>query len=259
VLCPYGPLIKIRYLTPLSFYPRSLPAKPKDKGVLIFRFGVRIKLEVAFRAASGGLVWHISFRACPPLAAQLGGVVCRIVGGYWPSPRCLGRAELAAPDAPLPQPSVCPRMAIRKEVRWLLLRWDAMGAMKCPAWTCRGPRCNPAPTWASASRGSARSAPRSASRSASRTKARSNATRYKTPATKCTSCARAVNGKTARSPAARKSFQASHPCPATHRTSGACPGYVIDHVIPLKRGGADSPANMEWQSLSEAKAKDKVE
>jgi hypothetical protein len=113
-----------------------------------------------------------------------------------------------------------------------------------------------APTWASASRGSARSAPRSTPRSTGRTKARSNATRYKSPATKCTSCARAANGEIARSPAARRAFQASHPCPATGRVSGACPGYVVDHVVPLKRGGADDPGNMQWQSAAAAKAKD---
>ena len=88
------------------------------------------------------------------------------------------------------------------------------------------------PTWASASRGSSRSATRSASRSAGRTTSRS-ATRYKSPATKCTSCARAANGKIARSPAARRSFRSSHPCPATGKTSGACRGYVVDHVVPL--------------------------
>ena len=115
-----------------------------------------------------------------------------------------------------------------------------------------------APSWASASRGSARSAPRSASRSAGRTTARS-ATRYKSPATKCTSCARTANGRIARSPAARRSFQASHPCPATGRTAGACKGYVIDHVIPLKRGGADVSSNMQWQTTAAAKAKDKIE
>jgi len=92
------------------------------------------------------------------------------------------------------------------------------------------------PTWASASRGAARSAPRSTSRStAARSKSRSSATRYKTPATKCTSCARAANGKIARSPAARRSFRSSHPCPATGKTSGACRGYVVDHVVPLAR------------------------
>jgi hypothetical protein len=37
------------------------------------------------------------------------------------------------------------------------------------------------------------------------------------------------------------------------------PGYVIDHVIPLKRGGCDCPSNMQWQTKAEAKAKDKIE
>ncbi len=37
------------------------------------------------------------------------------------------------------------------------------------------------------------------------------------------------------------------------------PGYVIDHVVPLKRGGSDTPANMQWQTTEEAKAKDKWE
>ena len=54
-------------------------------------------------------------------------------------------------------------------------------------------------------------------------------------------------------------FQMSHPCPATGKTTGVCPGYVIDHVVPLKRGGADAPTNMQWQTVKAAKAKDKVE
>ncbi len=36
-------------------------------------------------------------------------------------------------------------------------------------------------------------------------------------------------------------------------------GYVIDHVRPLKRGGADAPSNMQWQSVAAARAKDRVE
>ena len=37
------------------------------------------------------------------------------------------------------------------------------------------------------------------------------------------------------------------------------PGYVVDHIIPLKRGGADSPSNMQWQTIADAKAKDEWE
>jgi hypothetical protein len=29
--------------------------------------------------------------------------------------------------------------------------------------------------------------------------------------------------------------------------------------MPLKRGGADSPSNMQWQTTAAAKAKDKIE
>jgi hypothetical protein len=37
------------------------------------------------------------------------------------------------------------------------------------------------------------------------------------------------------------------------------PGYVIDHIKPLKEGGCDCPSNMQWQTKAEAKAKDKWE
>jgi len=36
-------------------------------------------------------------------------------------------------------------------------------------------------------------------------------------------------------------------------------GYVVDHVKPLACGGADAPSNMQWQTVAEAKAKDKIE
>ena len=67
------------------------------------------------------------------------------------------------------------------------------------------------------------------------------------------------HGRIARSSSARSNFQHSNPCPSTGKSSGACPGYVIDHVTPLKRGGADHPSNMQWQTKEAAKIKDKTE
>lgn len=63
----------------------------------------------------------------------------------------------------------------------------------------------------------------------------------------------------ARSRAQRSAFARAHPCPATGRPAGACPGYVVDHVIPLACGGADLPLNMQWQTVAEGKAKDRWE
>jgi hypothetical protein len=62
-----------------------------------------------------------------------------------------------------------------------------------------------------------------------------------------------------RNAGARHHFKQLHPCPATGRPTGKCPGYVIDHVKPLACGGADDPSNMQWQTVDEAKAKDKWE
>lgn len=36
-------------------------------------------------------------------------------------------------------------------------------------------------------------------------------------------------------------------------------GYVIDHIVPLKKGGCDCPSNMQWQTIEQAKEKDKWE
>lgn len=67
------------------------------------------------------------------------------------------------------------------------------------------------------------------------------------------------HGRIARSSEAKDAFKRGQPCPSTGRSSGACPGYVIDHVNPLKRGGADKLANMQWQTKEAAKAKDMIE
>jgi hypothetical protein len=66
-------------------------------------------------------------------------------------------------------------------------------------------------------------------------------------------------GRIRRSAAAKHSFERQQPCPSTGRTSGRCPGYVVDHVKPLECGGADAPGNMQWQTTAAGKAKDKTE
>lgn len=67
---------------------------------------------------------------------------------------------------------------------------------------------------------------------------------------------RDARGRIARSRPAVTLFRRAHPCPASGATRGACPGYVVDHVVPLKRCGADDPINMQWQTVGEARAKD---
>jgi hypothetical protein len=62
-----------------------------------------------------------------------------------------------------------------------------------------------------------------------------------------------------RSRAVTAEFQRAHPCPATGRSSGACPGWICDHIEPLACGGADAFVNLQWQTIAEAKAKDRCE
>lgn len=54
-------------------------------------------------------------------------------------------------------------------------------------------------------------------------------------------------------------FQRTHPCPSTGQSYGSCPGYIRDHVWPLCAGGADAVGNLQWQTIAEAKIKDRWE
>ena len=66
-----------------------------------------------------------------------------------------------------------------------------------------------------------------------------------------------------RSAAVLRAFQRQHPCPSTGKTTGACPGWIKDHIIPLclglGAGGIDSTANLQWQTIAESRRKDKIE
>jgi hypothetical protein len=73
------------------------------------------------------------------------------------------------------------------------------------------------------------------------------------PASSSSTVARDAHGRIQRSEAARHSFarQTGYP--------NGRPGYVIDHITPLACGGPDTPANMQWQTIAEGKAKDRTE
>ena len=62
----------------------------------------------------------------------------------------------------------------------------------------------------------------------------------------CGEPARNADGSIHRSRTELRRFAAVFPCPATLQHSGACPGWAIDHTIPLATGGCDTVANMTW-------------
>lgn len=65
-----------------------------------------------------------------------------------------------------------------------------------------------------------------------------------------------------RSPAVVRAFKRAHPCPGgvDRGSKRRCRGYVVDHVCPLAACcGLDAPQNMQWQTVAEAKRKDRWE
>lgn len=62
-----------------------------------------------------------------------------------------------------------------------------------------------------------------------------------------------------RSYAAKAEFKRLNPCPVTEKKRGPCPGWEIDHVVPLKCKGADLPANMQWLTIADHKEKTRRE
>jgi hypothetical protein len=78
-------------------------------------------------------------------------------------------------------------------------------------------------------------------------------------ATSATSGGATYSGFSTRSSSARADFMKSNPCPSTGKSSGACPGFAVDHKRPLAAGGNDHKSNMQWLSNSEHKAKTRAE
>ena len=91
--------------------------------------------------------------------------------------------------------------------------------------------------------GNSRSRPRASVR-APRTSRRSDA---------APGVARDSRGRVERSEQAKREFMKGTGYPHGRK------GYVVDHIKPLACGGADDPSNMQWQSVGDAKVKDRVE
>lgn len=70
---------------------------------------------------------------------------------------------------------------------------------------------------------------------------------------------RDARGRIVRSSSAVRAFRRANACPATGAPSRTCPGYVVDHIRALKRGGADLPYNLQFQSVAAARRKDLTE
>ena len=62
-----------------------------------------------------------------------------------------------------------------------------------------------------------------------------------------------------RDPAQVRAFKKITLCPSTHKFSQKCPGYVVDHIQAIDCGGLDVPSNMQYQTIADGKAKDKIE
>lgn len=57
---------------------------------------------------------------------------------------------------------------------------------------------------------------------------------------------RNASGSTARSQQVLAAFKKEWACPSTGLHSGTCPGWALDHVIPLDCGGVDAVWNLQW-------------
>jgi hypothetical protein len=69
----------------------------------------------------------------------------------------------------------------------------------------------------------------------------------------CATCARDRHGRIQRDAHAKQEFM-NQPGDPHGR-----PGYAVDHLVPLYKGGCDCPANMLWQTIEAVKAKDQWE
>lgn len=56
-----------------------------------------------------------------------------------------------------------------------------------------------------------------------------------------------------------RAFRALNPCPATGQIKGVCPGFHVDHIMPLCAGGPDHRSNMQWITVQDHRFKTLVD
>lgn len=73
-------------------------------------------------------------------------------------------------------------------------------------------------------------------------------------------CSTPNAGHGQRSPKVRAQFLSTHACPATGQLArSGCPGFEVDHIVPLCAGGADAVHNLQWLSIAEHRAKTRLD
>lgn len=66
----------------------------------------------------------------------------------------------------------------------------------------------------------------------------------------CGAPQRYADGSIKRSSAVTVMFKVLHPCPSTLSAIGPCPGWQMNHVLPLACGGCDTVSNLVWVPVS---------
>jgi hypothetical protein len=70
---------------------------------------------------------------------------------------------------------------------------------------------------------------------------------------------RTASGDIKRSASEVRAFKKLNACPSTGKNIGTCPGYQVEHTLPLCSCGPDKVSNMTWMATAEHKIKTKAD
>ena len=75
----------------------------------------------------------------------------------------------------------------------------------------------------------------------------------------CITPIRNADGTIKRSTTVINAYKRIWPCPSTHLTTGSCPGWALNHAVPLSCGGKDEVSNLLWMRDDAKKIQDSYE